>query len=82
MTTQIAVRLPDDDLARLDNLIPRLYVSRAEAVRAAVHELIVRQREVEHEAGYSTLPQDDEELGPLLAMQKAGFSAWADDNPW
>ena len=41
MAQQIAIRLPDDDLAALDSAVAAgRFPSRAAAVRAGVHELV------------------------------------------
>lgn len=82
-STQIAVRLPDELLAALDDLVDRgLYESRAAAVRAGIEALQVldhRQRTdraiVE---GYSRLP-------PTAAERDAALGSLRDaiaEEPW
>lgn len=41
-TTQIAVRIPDELLARLDKQIPQRFASRAEAVRDGISVLLAQ----------------------------------------
>ena len=41
-TTQIAVRIPDELLVRLDQQIPRRFASRAEAVRDGLSALLAQ----------------------------------------
>lgn len=65
-STQIAVRIPDDLLADLDERIPSQYPSRAEAVRAAIVALVgsetLAERELRHRQGWARKPltADDE----------------------
>src|ERR1035437_7826277 len=63
MAQQIAIRLPDDDLAALDWAVAAgRYPSRAAAVRAGVHELVCEQRNREiadgYRRAYSETPQE------------------------
>jgi len=64
MRHQIAVRLPDADLARLDEAVERgVFASRAEAVRAGLALLWKEQRDrqiaEEYRRAYAKHPQDD-----------------------
>lgn len=62
MTTQIAIRLPDDLVAQLDQLVPGAHGSRSEAVRRAI-ELYVRWLANERDAAiYERLPLTAVEL--------------------
>jgi Arc/MetJ-type ribon-helix-helix transcriptional regulator len=64
MSQQIAVRLPDDDLHRLDEVVAAgSYASRAAAVRAALEMLLreEREREIadEYRRAYAKHPQEE-----------------------
>lgn len=62
MTTQIAVRLPDDLINQLDRVVATSHQSRSEAVRRAI-ELYVYRLECERDAQrYEELPLTDAEL--------------------
>ena len=77
MTSQVAVRLPDELISRLDALVPSTHPSRSEAVRRAI-ELYLYSLACEHDARqYERIPLADEELSltddPL---------AWSGTPPW
>lgn len=59
-TTQIAVRIPDDLLAHLDDRIPGQFANRADAVRAAILALVESEtpqdREDRHRKGWIAHP--------------------------
>ena len=77
MTSQVAVRLPDELISRLDALVPSTHPSRSEAVRRAI-ELYLYRLACEHDAEqYERLPLGDAELS--LADDPA---AWSDTPPW
>ncbi len=64
MSVQIAVRLADEDLERLDAAVARgAFPSRAAAVRAGLIWLLRQEREAQIEAAYrraySTHPQEE-----------------------
>ena len=62
MTTQVAVRLPDELICRLDALVPTTHPSRSEAVRRAIECYLYRLAR-EHDAPqYERLPLTDAEL--------------------
>lgn len=62
MTTQIAIRLPDDLVGQLDALVPSLHESRSEAVRRSV-ELYLYRLACEQDADrYDRVPLSDDEL--------------------
>ena len=70
MSTQLAIRLPDQLLAELDWLVVRCeYSSRTEAMRTAIEAMIRRERsrEIDEQylAAYAKYPQTDEELADL-----------------
>jgi len=77
MTTQIAVRLPDDQLAAIDALVPDQHPSRSEVVRRAV-ELYLYRLACEHDVvRYQTAPPTDDELA--LAGDE---SSWETTPQW
>ena len=82
-TEQIAVRLPREDLARLDDLVARgLYRSRAAAVRAGV-ELVTEaaRRQAVDDAildGYRRFPPAPEETAAALASLRDAIR----QEPW
>jgi Arc/MetJ-type ribon-helix-helix transcriptional regulator len=64
MSVQIAVRLPDDDLERLDAAVARgVFPSRAAAVRAGLQRLLGEEREAQiaeaYRRGYASDPEAD-----------------------
>ncbi len=62
MTTQMAIRLPDELIDRLDALIPEKHANRSEAVRRAI-ELYLYRLAWEHDAQqYEKQPLTDSEL--------------------
>lgn len=67
MSTQLAIRLPDDVLRDLDWIVLRLnYDSRTEAMRDALMKLIdqERRREIGEQIaeGYRRMPQTEDEM--------------------
>lgn len=65
MSTQIAVRLSDEDVGRLDEVIGRgLFPSRAEAVRAGLRMLLREERDREiaesYRRAYAEHPQEND----------------------
>lgn len=77
MTTQLAIRLPEDLVRRLDALVPKTHASRSEAVRRAI-ELYLYRLACERDARlYERMPLTDEELA--LADDP---DAWSDTPPW
>jgi metal-responsive CopG/Arc/MetJ family transcriptional regulator len=77
MTTQIAVRLPEDVLAELDKLVPGAHASRSEAIRRAI-EMYVYRLQWEHDAAvYETQPLTESELALADAPGRwAGTPQW------
>jgi len=73
MTIQIAVRLPEDLVTRLDLLVPSAHESRSQAVRRAI-EVYLSWLANEHDAAvYERIPLTNEEL----AMSDwSGTPAW------
>ena len=83
MSTQLAIRLPDELLHDLDWLILRLnYDSRAEAMRDALVKLIdqERRREIGEQIaeGYRRMPQTEEEIASAYESLRQSI----DEEPW
>jgi Arc/MetJ-type ribon-helix-helix transcriptional regulator len=83
MTEQIAVRLPDELLNQLDELIDLgRYPSRAAAVRAAVEIITMseRARRLDQEImdGYRAHPPNTDEQDAAMASMRAAIA----EEPW
>jgi metal-responsive CopG/Arc/MetJ family transcriptional regulator len=83
MSTQLAIRIPDDLLRDLDWVILRLhYDSRAEAMRDALVKLIdqERRRQIGEQIveGYTRMPQTEEEM----AFGDQAFIDSVNEEPW
>lgn len=77
MTTQLAIRLPADLIARLDTLIPVKHATRSEAIRRAL-ELYLYRLAWEHDAQqYERLPLTDSELALTDDAE-----SWNETPPW
>ena len=83
MSTQLAIRLPDELVVDLDWVVHRLkYDSRAEAMRDALVRLIdqERRRQIGEQIadGYRRMPQTEEEMADIP------FQSWDldDDDDW
>jgi Arc/MetJ-type ribon-helix-helix transcriptional regulator len=79
VTVQIAVRLADEELERLDDAIARgAYPNRAAAVRAGLHRLLADEREARiaeaYRLGYATSPVE-REIGEAGLALGAGLFA-------
>jgi Arc/MetJ-type ribon-helix-helix transcriptional regulator len=70
---QLAVRVPRALVRELDDLVPGLHRTRAEAVRAAVESYLYRLACERDAQRYDTTPLDDQELA--LADDPAAWSA-------
>jgi len=84
MSTQLAIRLPDDLLRDLDWVVVRLnYDSRTEAMREALVRLIdqERRRQIGEEIaeGYRRMPQTEEEMAdiPFQSWDLDGGDDWS-----
>jgi metal-responsive CopG/Arc/MetJ family transcriptional regulator len=85
MSTQLAIRLPDDLLRDLDWVILRLnYDSRAEAMRDALVKLIdqERRRQIDEQyiEAYTRMPQTEEEMAdiPWQSWDLDGDDDWSE----
>lgn len=74
---QLAVRVPQALVARLDSLVPGLHRTRAEAVRAAVEDYLYRLACERDAQRYDEAPLTDQELA--LADDPNG---WGTTPPW
>ncbi len=87
MSTQLAIRLPDELLAELDWLVVRCdYASRTEAMRTAIEAMIRRERsrEIDEQyiAAYTKWPQTEEELAGLNHQSFANLDDDYEDWSW
>ncbi len=85
MSTQLAIRLPDDLLRDLDwVIIRRNYDSRAEAMRDALVKLIdqERRRQIDEQyiEAYTRMPQTEEEMAdiPWQSWDLDGDDDWSE----
>jgi metal-responsive CopG/Arc/MetJ family transcriptional regulator len=83
MSTQLAIRIPDDLLQDLDWVVHRLkYESRTEAMRDALVKLIdhERRRHIGEEIarGYQQIPQTEAEI----VVSDQAFIDSVNDEPW
>jgi metal-responsive CopG/Arc/MetJ family transcriptional regulator len=83
VSTQLAIRLPDELIIDLDWVVHRLkYDSRAEAMRDALVRLIdqERRRQIDEQyvEAYTRMPQTEEEMADIP------FQSWDldDDDDW
>jgi len=84
MSTQLAIRLPDELLRDLDWLVVRLgYDNRTEAMREALVRLIdvERRRQIDEQyvAAYTRMPQTEEEMAdiPFQSWDLDGDDDWS-----
>ena len=77
MTTQIAVRLPDELVERLDGLVGVGHASRSEAIRRAIELYLYRLACEGDAARYDELPLTGAELALVDDPD-----AWAGTPPW
>jgi Arc/MetJ-type ribon-helix-helix transcriptional regulator len=76
-TSQVAVRLPDEQIARIDRLVGKVHASRSDVIRRAV-ELYLYRLACEHDAReYEKDPLSDAELA--LAQDA---DAWKGTPSW
>ncbi len=83
MTTQIAVKLPDDLVAELDRLVARGdFPSRSQAVRSALEGIVAARRQQELDARYrqalARVPETEEELAEARRLATDAIH----DEPW
>jgi Arc/MetJ-type ribon-helix-helix transcriptional regulator len=83
MTIQIAVKLPDDVVARVDQLVSEgLFASRSAAVRRGLEAILSASAsqaiDRAYEAGYGKFPETDRELGEAkkLAVEAIRDETW------
>jgi metal-responsive CopG/Arc/MetJ family transcriptional regulator len=85
MSTQLAIRLPDELVRDLDWVVIRLkYDSRTEAMRDALIKLIdqERRRQIDEEyiEAYTRMPQTEEEMAdiPFQSWDLDGDDDWSE----
>ncbi len=83
MTIQIAVRLPEELVKHLDEMIERgRFASRTEAVLTALEQLVADVHEAELDdaivAGYGAVPDD----GEFDGVAEAAARALVVEEPW
>jgi predicted transcriptional regulator len=77
MTTQLAIRLPDDLIRQLDELVPEKHSTRSEAVRRAIEMYLYRlacERDAEI---YERFPLTEEEMAQANSPE-----VWSTLPPW
>lgn len=79
MATQIAVRIPEEDLLELDQAVARGdFKSRSAALRLAITVLLAQSRELEiareYERGYGAAPQDEESVEAFARLAARSFA--------
>lgn len=81
--TQIAVKLPDDLVREVDDLVTLgMFATRSSAVRRALEALVAAQRGraagQAYENGYRDLPESDQEMSEAtrLAIQSIHDEPW------
>lgn len=83
MTTQIAVKLPDELLGELDRLVERgAFASRSQAVRAGLEAVVAAGRQAEltarYREAYARVPETEEELHDAARLARQAI----EDEPW
>jgi predicted transcriptional regulator len=77
MTTQLAIRLPDDLVRQLDELVPKTHSTRTEAIRRAI-ELYLYRLACERDAEiYERFPLTEEEMAQANSPE-----VWSTLPPW
>ncbi len=76
MTTQLAIRVSDEQMAAIDRLVPEVHGTRTELIRRAV-ELYLYRLECERDSQrYAELPLTADELSISSAVNWASAPAW------
>lgn len=81
--TQVAVKLPDNLLAQVDDLVARgVFASRSSAIRHGLMAVVASQRDkalaLAYERGYTESPESE---GELAEATRLGVTAIGDE-PW
>lgn len=81
--TQIAVKLPDDLVSEVDDLVTMgIFATRSSAVRRALEALVAAQRaravDQAYEKGYRDLPESREEISEATRLATQSIN----DEPW
>jgi metal-responsive CopG/Arc/MetJ family transcriptional regulator len=77
MTTQLAIRLPDDLVSQLDMVVPEVHATRSDAVRRAIELYLYRLSCERDAARYADMPLSDAELA--LADDR---ESWTETPAW
>ena len=76
MTTQLAIRVSDEQIAAIDRLVPAVHGTRTELIRRAI-ELYLYRLECERDAQrYEEMPLTADELSISAAVNWASAPAW------
>lgn len=83
MTTQIAVKLPDELVGEVDRLVARgAFASRSQAVRSSLDATVRSHRSGEVDRSYrdsfGTLPETDQEIADATRLAAEAIN----DEPW
>lgn len=83
MTTQLAVKIPDDLSSAIDDLVARgVYPTRSQAVRAALEALVQRSRSARIDAAFAAgFSKQPETPGEIAEAMRLGIEA-IEDEPW
>jgi Arc/MetJ-type ribon-helix-helix transcriptional regulator len=77
MTSQIAIRIPTELVARLDALVPGVHATRSEAVRRSIETYLYRLACEADAARYDANPLSDDELALVDDPEAwSGTPAW------
>lgn len=83
MTTQIAVKVPDELLGEVDRLVERgAFASRSQAIRSGLEAVVGSQRrrdlDQRYRDSFASLPETDEELADARRLAVDSIR----DEPW
>jgi len=83
MTTQIAVKLPDELVGELDRLVEQgAFASRSQAIRAGLETMVTARRRAELERRYqeaiAQIPETKEEIAEATRLAVDAIN----DEPW
>lgn len=83
MTTQIAIKVPDELLDKVDRLVEQgAFESRSQAVRSGLESVVVERRRQEIDQRYrdafARIPETDEELADATRQAVASIR----EEPW
>lgn len=76
MTTQLAIRVSDEQMAAIDRLVPSVHGTRTELIRRAVDLYLYRLACERDAQRYEELPLTDDELSMSAAANWVSSPAW------